>query len=564
MHPINRYPYQLDQLGKSIFLCLLLALSQLAHAVDTSVRASVDRQTVGIDETFTLSLLADSSRFTSEPDTRELEKSFHIINRQESSRTNITNGKINSSRQWDYTLSAKQVGSVIIPAIVMGDKKTRPISMNITAAAAPTSTRNGNVYLESDVTPRQAYVQSELLYTVKVFTAVNFLDASLDPPKIDNAIVEPRGEQRYRSRIGERNYQVIERNYAIFPQVSGRLTIPALTLQARVESYRPSLLDPGKLVIKRSTEHQLTIHEPDPAFQGPLWLPARELSLSESWSKDKNAVKVGDSITRTISIKADGLLGSQLPALPQNTISNTKLYPDQAKISNGDAQNDWHSVRSESVAIIPTKPGTLSLPEIRVPWWNTKTQRQEVAVLAATEITIVAAELTAQNTSTDTSQTNPAPARAANGNTITTSTKTPWLYLLIAILATSNLVFFGAWRRGKNSSASHEAPKAPAGNAETMAYKTLRELCVKQGDIPALRQALLEWAALRCKKPMSLSDIGVVFPELKTDCDKLNASLFSDAAIEFDYAGLLAKLEACHNAASQTEKAPELAPLYPQ
>lgn len=546
-------------------MCLLLLFSQLVYGADTTVRASVDRQTVGMDETFTLSLLADSSRFTSEPDTRELEQSFHIINRQESSRTNITNGKINSSRQWDYTLSAKQVGSLIIPAIPMGDKKTRPISMEITAAAPPTSTRNGNVYLESDITPRRAYVQSELLYTVKVFTAVNFLDASLDAPKIDNAIVEPRGEQRYRSRVGERNYQVIERNYAIYPQLSGRLTIPALTLQARVESYRSSMLDPGKLVVKRSSEHHITVREPDPAFQGPLWLPARTLSLSESWSKDKNTVKVGDSITRTVSIQADGLLGSQLPALPQYAIDNAKLYPDQAKIISGDAQNAWRSSRSESVAIIPTAPGTLVLPEVRIPWWNTKTQRQEVAILAATELTVIAAAAGTQNPSINTASTSSAPATMTNSDTATPSASAPWLYLVIAVLALSNIVFFLAWRRGRNADlVADDTRKTAAENGDAVSFKTLRELCIQHGDIPALRQALLEWAALRCGKPMSLSEIGVSFPTLKADCDTLNASLFSDAAVELDYAGLLEKLEACRNAPSPAEKAPELAPLYPQ
>ena len=35
------------------------------------------------------------------------------------------------------------------------------------------------------------------------------------------------------------------------------------------------------------------------------------------------------------------------------------------------------------VGIVPTRAGTLTLPEISIPWWNTQTDREEVAIIPA-------------------------------------------------------------------------------------------------------------------------------------------------------------------------------------
>jgi len=566
---------QLKAATLGILLLSLLCWVPSAFA-ETNVRASVDRQQISSEETFTLSLVADSILFSGEPDVSALEKDFHIINRQQSSRTNIINGKVNSSRQWDYTLAPKREGTLTIPAIPMGKFQTRALTISVDKANRQTRGANGDsVYLESDVTPRSAYVQAELQYTVKIFTSINFLDASLEAPEVENAVVEATGEQRYQTLVDGRYYQVIERRYSIYPQTSGELSIPALTLQARVEGYRPSMLDPGRLVVKRSQEHHLNIKPPPAEFKGAVWLPAKKLALAESWSKDPDGIQIGDSITRTVNIQAKGLLGSQLPALPTYTLNKAKLYPDQAKIEQGDEQSEWSGVRSESVAIIPTVAGELVLPEVRIPWWNTTTNKAEVAVLPERRITVAPGMLNNVN-STPLNTSNSAPNQSlatnlAENTSATTSSaeqttaNTP-LWMVIAALCLSNIGFALAWLRSRNGAinANNSVSVKPENESEAAAFSKLKKCVQANADASSLRGALVNWGQCYYQQALSLSQLGARAKELEHYCQALDAQLFAGRDAKIDAKALLdtvKKLRATKqpkNAAS----AP-LAPLYP-
>ncbi|MEX1670123.1 BatD family protein [Zhongshania guokunii] len=577
--PMKRHSAHRHFGALQLVLILFSILSGMPSAfADTSVRASVDRNQISSEETFILSLVADSILFTDEPDISALENDFHVIRRQQSSRTNIINGKVNSSRQWDYTLAPKREGNLTIPAITMGKYQTRALTISVSKASSQSRGSNGDsVYLESDVTPRSAYVQGELQYTVKIFTSVNFLDASLEAPEVDNAVIEATGEQRYQTLVDGRYYQVIERHYSIYPQTSGDLTIPALTLQARVEGYRPSMLDPGRLVVKRSQEHRLKIMPPPAEFKGAVWLPAKELVLNENWSKDPDNIRVGDSITRTVSIQADGLLGSQLPSLPIYTLSNAKLYPDQAKIEKGDEQSKWTGIRSESMAIIPTKAGEFILPEVRIPWWNTKTNKTEVAVLAERRITVRPALLGNGSNNTDATPNNltaGGTSQAANtasnpnpNNDDATSTATsPLLWSLIALLCLSNAAFAAAWYRARHSTpnAANSTKAEGKTTSESQAFSQLKKCVQSAAAAPMLRSALIHWAQAHYQQSLSLSQLAQRASELKPYCDALDAQLFSQQGGEIDAKALIEAVKTLRGrtAKRSAETAP-LAPLYP-
>ena len=558
-------------------LVLLICQISSAHA-ESNVRASVDRNQVSSEESFTLSLSADSILFSGEPDVTALENDFHIINRQQSSRTNIINGKVNSSRQWDYTLVPKREGTLTIPELPMGKYKTRPITITVSKAAKAQQAGNESLYMESDITPRTAYVQEELPYTVKIFTSVNILDASLDAPELDNAVIEADGEERYQTLINGRYFQVIERRYSIYPQTSGTLTIPALTLQARVEGYRPSMLDPGRLVVKRSGEHRVKVLPPPAEFKGSVWLPAKEIALEESWSKNPDSLKVGDSITRTVSIQAEGLLGSQLPALPTINLNNAKLYPDQPKIEKGDDKSQWTGIRSESLAIIPTRAGEFVLPEVRIAWWNTDSNKAEYAVLPERKFTVAPAvandgdtQITAIDSPTlsdavqqsDTLLSSDSIANKAKQTPSDLPTNNSVLWGVIAALILSNIGFAIAWWRGRSRVPASSATPPKDDNNEQKAFKSLEKSLKTKADHNELRAALSYWGLCYFKRSVTLSELGNAIPELSQFCQQLDAHLYSGQHFAIDASAVLDALKKFRsNSGKEKQSQPALAPLY--
>jgi hypothetical protein len=547
----------------------LLAFSSTALS-ETTVRASVDRSQLSMEETFTLTLSADSIVFSDEPDVSALAKDFHVLRRQQSSRSNIINGKVTSSRQWDYTLAPKREGDLTIPSIPMGKYHTRPLTVSVRPELKSQQRSSDQVFLESDITPRTSYVQAQLDYTVKIFTSVNFLDASLDEPELDNAVIENLGENRYQTQVDGRYYQVIERHYAIFPQTSGDLEIPALTLQARVEGYRSSLLDPGRLMIKRSQSHRVRVLPPPKDYQGQVWLPAQSLAFSETWSRDLESIHVGDSITRSIDITAQGLLGSQLPALPALQLPGAKVYPDQAKIDKQLDSGRLTGTRKESLAIIPTQAGELVLPEQRIPWWNIAENRQEVAILPERRLNILpaAGSVTDVGPSPQAAQPNNATNQpAAQTSAVVGDHSHRYFWLAISLLGLLNLVLVGAlWRARKHSAPTPVKRTAPPKNHEAECFKAL-QAAAKQNRSAPLRNALLAWARASFERPLSLTDLAREIPDIGSACQQLDNALYGNTAqVEgIDTNALITTLKRWRktHAAPRAAASADLPPLYP-
>ena len=69
-----------------------------------------------------------------------------------------------------YVLVPKHTGTLIIPAITIGQNQTQPITLTVIAGnsqQAPAA--NKTIFLTATLTPNNPYVQSEALYTLKLY-----------------------------------------------------------------------------------------------------------------------------------------------------------------------------------------------------------------------------------------------------------------------------------------------------------------------------------------------------------------------------------------------------------
>ena len=65
-----------------------------------------------------------------------------------------------------------------------------------------------------------------------------------------------------------------------------------------------------------------------------------------------------------------------------------KLYQNKAEVANHSTPHGITGSRQETIALVPTKPGTVALPEIRIPWWDKDKQQVQYAVLPATRLVV--------------------------------------------------------------------------------------------------------------------------------------------------------------------------------
>jgi hypothetical protein len=384
---------------KRLFFLLLLLNFVPGNVFAAQIGVSFDRNPVSLDESFQIIFTANDTP-DNDPDFSSLEQDFDILGQSQSSNSSWINGQSSKTIQWTLNVMAKHPGSLAVPPVKFGDDESQPASILVTQAAANKAVNNDdNLFLEVEATPQSPYVQSQVLYTVRLYRRVEIAQASLNEPELSDAVVEKLGDDsNYNTQINGVNYLVTERKYAIFPQKSGALTIKPLQLTAEVvANTRPNFngfFNSQMTKTKKISSKSVTLEvKPTPAtFTGKHWLSAEQLVFKEEWSGDNQQMKVGEPLTRTLTLLAKGTTVGQLPELNAGKIDDQlKTYPDQPVLREQKKPEGLIAFREEKIAIIPSKAGFYKLPAIEIPWFNSQSQKMEIAKIPETTITALEA-----------------------------------------------------------------------------------------------------------------------------------------------------------------------------
>ncbi len=548
------------RIGKT--LTLLLAL--LAGSVQAAVEASVDRNRVALGDTLRLTVSAtEDDEDLGSVDLAELQRDFEVLQRSTRSNTNIINGQRTHNRQLVMEITPLRTGELTIPAFQVGAKRTAPVTVSV---SKPVQLDPGDeeVLFEAELDRSEVYVQGQAVLTVRLQQAINLNNRSISELELPDTFVMPLEQQSFQRTVGGRPWLVHEVRYAIFPEQSGTLDIPSLTITARESRPRRSLFATasGRVVRMRSEPLRLEVL-PRPADYPPgaTWLPARELSLEESWSTDPEQLEVGGSVTRTIRVRGEGLQGAQLPPLDAPRVAGLKFYPDQPVISDAEVSSGLLGSRTDSTAIVPTEAGTLELPELRIPWWDTESGVLRIATLPARSLVVAAAPAVASAAPPNASA---APVSTATME-VSAGVSHAWQVATV-VCALGWLATLVLWLRPRRaasaaSSASEEQPSRKA------AYRQLMAACTAN-HAAQVRHWLIRWSAAAWDEPAitSLGEAAARWAsdELDAEIARLEASLYAPAGAPWQGASLAQLLKALEARPRRAKTGDDdLAPLYP-
>lgn len=384
-----------------LLLCTVIGPVERAWAAD--MNAWLDRTRIGAGETVQLTLEVQG-QVSERPDTAPLQQDFEILGLSTGSRVNIVNGRTDARTTWTLTLSPRRSGTLVIPALRAGKHRSDTLQLEVSAAPAPASGSDADILIESDIEPRDPYVQGQVLYTLRLLHAVPVSGGTLSEPGADNMLVQRLGDDReYATTRNGRRYQVIERRYALFPQTSGALALGAPVFDGEIPDQSrqrtspfkrffgndpffgrdlfDDLVTPTRRVRVRGESAELQVRPRPAAAQGSPWLPAQRLELQGEWQPASAAVRVGEPVTLLLDLEAQGLTGGQLSSLAPETVEGFRVYPDQAqrRTDTGAAGVTGHL--QQKIAFLPERSGELALPDIKLRWWDTQADRERVAVL---------------------------------------------------------------------------------------------------------------------------------------------------------------------------------------
>jgi len=485
----------------------------------TTLTATANRSHIDIEETLELSVKLDAQAGGDGPDFTALEMNFDILSNNRSTQYRSVNGKSESWTEWKLILSPKKIGMLLIPSVSYRGLYTEAQIIEVKQQAPNANNRAKDIFIEASVSNETVSVQEQVILTVKLFTSVNLRSINSDELDLEDTLQIELSELRYQKRINGKPYAVIEVKYALFPQTSGTLHIPSLTYTAATKGrVRDPWSDPfgtqtGELKRLKTKAIDVEVQAAASSYTGQHWLPSSALALEQEWSNDPSTFKVGEPITRVITLTAEGLTGAQLPPLELPDVEGIKYYPDQAQTQDQTSENGLIGIRTETLALVPMKSGNMTLPEISITWWDTQTKSQRVATLPETQIEVAPSTVIQQQPQMPSVAPTGEQLDGAASQGISVEQNRLWM-MVSALLAVICLFLAGMnWRLRRALQKVPTNAKASVRSehieSERQAYESMISACKDDSPVEA-RKKIIAWGNQRWPQAggMNLSHIG--------------------------------------------------------
>ncbi|WP_394174924.1 BatD family protein [Thalassotalea litorea] len=518
-----------------VMMCLLAPIS---YALDT-LTASIDKNPATVNESLVLTVVANDSMDADAFDPSALNKDFIVGRTSVSSQTSMVNFKTTRMTRWTTVLVPQKPGKYTIPAFTIEGASSQPIEVEIVAENDSRAKQNKDVFISAKASDTRVYVQQQFTLKVKLHLAQELKTGTLTEPKMTGAEIKQIGEDSESMEIinGIR-YRTIERSYSIKPTTSGEFTLHTPVFAGEIVSGQRRALfsnfDQGKPV--RVSGKQIAIDvKPKPAEFVGDWLPSEILTIEDEWPQE-DSFALGEPITRRVTITAAALSEEQLPQVNFRVPEGIKVYPDQQQSQSNVQSGLLISQKVQDFAIVPSKPGTYTIPEVQIPWWNTKTNQVQYATLPQRTFTI---DGTANAAIPPQSQTSvPVPIIKPQQTTLQWFFLAGWMLTALAWLMTT------LHKRGKLKlkSGGNFSPSTIVSNT---AYLQLMAAC-KANDGQRVISLLPEWAAIVCDDPQitSINQVNNAFNDqaLATLLNELQGCYFGNNDASWKGNALLQKI----------------------
>lgn len=549
--------------------------------------AEVDSNEVPLGEVFNLNLTYDGADGgTLQPDLSVLQQDFSIYSTSSSTQVSIINGRTSHRQDWDIGLIAKHEGKMTIPEILVGKSKSQPLNINVLPAGTNVTTnkKDRNAYMKNDntlaeaakfsvnltVDKKQAYLQQEVNAEVVINEKMG-LQLTSEPQfgATSDWLVKSLGNPQVSQQNGERE---IRFQYALFPQKSGLLRIPSVKINGFYVSsemrQKAPVLQQGFnslfQMMSMDFDDMFGVKKPVELYTKPVeikvlpvvsewnnnwWIPAESLKLQAFWEQKKPLFKIGETVAREIVITASGVDEMQLPELDLSAGENFKQYPENPQLTSEVHNGKIVSQSVIRVVYIPQNGGEQILPEIKLPWFNVKTKKIEMATIPAEKVFVEGLPQKLEKRITETAQKEHIEKEEKENVSLKQKNEKMEFFSLKIVIA----CVIGAFMLGLllsrfflNNATNKKAENKK--NNSAWCSRISKDLEVK--DYRALRDDLLKWGNEEfCDTRIcNLNDLSenVNEEEFRNQLYLLNQSLYGDKMVELDAKKILKIIKSCH------------------
>lgn len=433
-------------------------------------------------------------------------------------------------------------------------------ALPLLGAKAQTPADENPFAVRTEISSRSPWERSQVLYTVRVFRTAGArrfgrIRRLNDPVLLKGeALIEQLGNDRqYNFRSEDADSLVLERRYALYPQSTGEMLLQPASLQwigedfgFRTRSFVPDA-GPERIVVRAV-----------PSPPAGRWLAAADVAIWEEFEREPGELVAGEPLIRLLGVRVEGQPARQIPELRPGDGPNFRHFVERARFEDTVTAGGLVGVRRQRAALLALREGDVVLPPIRLNWWNTTSERWEIAELPRR---ILQARAPIGQFVPPPDESSPEPAGTAGW--LAPLLALGWVLTGVAWWITHRLGADRLVRRRFRSALDRESRRRDALAGPLAA---LAAAC-RGNDARLVEEALLAWARAYWSgdAPRGLDELGRRFGEpAETECRRLSAALYGPGRADWNPEVLLRAARRPPSLAKRTEPGESrLPPLWP-
>lgn len=231
-----------------------------------------------------------------------------------------------------------------------------------------------NCFAQTQLDRNTVYAQQPFKVTFTVLTATWYTaPLEFDNLQIPNAFIMPFDRTvPGMFTVNGKQYAGLQFYFIVFPYKPGRFTLPAINIVAET----PAVGDYKGKKVNIKTQPLSYIVKPVPKNMATdNWFVAKDVSISKTWNKPLNKLKVGDVIISTTVINARGTLPQFIPELKTDSLDWAGVYPGSATLADTRDEYDANGTRTQTATYLLEKEGNFVLPSSTIEWFNPNNSR---------------------------------------------------------------------------------------------------------------------------------------------------------------------------------------------
>lgn len=406
-------------------LLLLLALPIRLFAADLSCRAEVDRRQTTPAEHVVLTLSAEFSGSQHPRHDPPVIPGVEVIAGGTSQSFNLVGSSATVAVSATYYLRSRSGQDFRIPPVTFqaGEERctTEPIAIRVDAAtaappaadpaaskraagpgqasSAPTggaqAGRPGEAVFITLHTDRDTvWIGEQIVLTFRYHRLRNtWGQPSYTPPRTQGFWrVDMPPERNFRQVEAGQVYEVTEIRYALFPAHAGELTIEPAQLALSGDAFE-RLLGRRASGRRQLATEPLTIKVREwPAPQPPDFSGIAASQLEFTAGLDRQTVARGEPVTLSLRVAADALLKS-FSGFNLAEAEGLRLFDAAESLSEDPTGSRYRAVFTQEKAVVPLREGDLSLPPLRLVYFDTRLGSYRTATAASPPLFATASDL---------------------------------------------------------------------------------------------------------------------------------------------------------------------------